>query len=156
MATITVTTATDIVAVDGLRSVREAVAEANATAGADTILFAPSLEGQTLVLTGGELPITQDLKIDGDRDNNGTEVILSGGDHSRILRITGAGTDVSLRDLGLTHGYAIQENGGAIHAAGRSLHLTGCTVDHSTVEGDFGGGGVFGLKGGGVYFRRQR
>src|SRR3954471_21057959 len=101
MATITVTTNLDVADPgNGRLSLREAVAQANATAAADTILFAPNLEGQTLVLTGGELPVTQDLTIDGDQDNNGSEVILSGGDHSRILRITGGGTDVSLRDLG--------------------------------------------------------
>ena len=41
MATITVTTASDVVASDGLRSLREAVAQANATPEADTIVFAP-------------------------------------------------------------------------------------------------------------------
>ncbi len=50
MATITVTTATDVVnSGDGKVSLREAVAQANATVAADTIVFAASIEGQTLV-----------------------------------------------------------------------------------------------------------
>ena len=72
MATITVTTANDFVASDGLRSLREAVNSANATPEADTIVFAPALEGRTLTLTQGELQLTQDVTIDGDQDNNGS------------------------------------------------------------------------------------
>ena len=79
MATITVTTLNDFVGGDGFRSLREAVAQANATPEADTILFAPALEGQTLTLTQGELQLTQDVTIDGDADNNGSRVTLSGG-----------------------------------------------------------------------------
>ena len=62
MATITVTTAADVVnANDGVLSLREAVAQANATTALDQIKFAASLEGATLVLTGGELVVNQDL-----------------------------------------------------------------------------------------------
>ena len=64
---ITVTTAADVVdANDGVLSLREAVAQANASAGFDEIEFAASLEGATLVLTGGELVVSGDLAIDGD------------------------------------------------------------------------------------------
>ena len=59
MATLTVTTASDVVdAGDGVLSLREAVAQSNATATADTINFASFIEGQTLTLTQGELQIT--------------------------------------------------------------------------------------------------
>ena len=104
MTTFTVTTAADRVADDGRLSLREAVARANATAAADTIVFAAALEGRTLVLARGELALTRDVTIDGDRNNDGREVTLSGGDASRILHITGGSTDVSLRDLTLTGG----------------------------------------------------
>ena len=83
-----------MVANDGKLSLREAVAQANATAGADTIVFASALEGKTLTLTGGELVLTRDVTIDGDRNNDGKEVTLSGGDASRILHISGSDTDV--------------------------------------------------------------
>ena len=67
MTTFTVTTAADVVANDGELSLREAVAKANATAAADTIEFDAVLEGTTLLLTGGELALSQDVTIDGDR-----------------------------------------------------------------------------------------
>jgi NADH dehydrogenase FAD-containing subunit len=90
MATFTVTTAADVVnATDGKLSLREAVAQANATIAADTIVFAAGLEGKTLVLTAGELTITQDLTIDGDRDDDGLEVTLSGGNRQRLAEILG-------------------------------------------------------------------
>ena len=57
--------------------------------------------------------LTQDVTIDGDQNNDGKEVTLSGGDHSRILHVTGGGTDAQLRDLTLTHGRAAT-SGGAI------------------------------------------
>ena len=46
MATFTVTTAADVVANDGQLSLREAVAQANATNAPDTINFAAPLEGR--------------------------------------------------------------------------------------------------------------
>ena len=56
MTYLTVTTQADVVDPgDGQLSLREAVAQANASAGADSIKFVVTLEGQTLVLTGGEL-----------------------------------------------------------------------------------------------------
>lgn len=115
MATFTVTTADDAVANDGKLSLREAVAAANATEAADTIRFAGSLEGKTLVLTGGELVLSQDTTIDGDRNNDGRELTLAGY-LARILHITGEGTDVNLKDLTLTDGYVSDawSRGGAI------------------------------------------
>jgi trimeric autotransporter adhesin len=149
MATITVTTAADVVASDGVRSLREAVAQANATTGADLIVFSSSLEGRTLTLTQGELAITHDLTIDGDQNNDGKEVTLSGGDRSRILHVSGNGTDVQLRDLTLTQGRTTGdgERGGAILAdGGASLHLDRVTVrdSHTTGLFDAPGGGISG------------
>jgi hypothetical protein len=58
MAIFTVTTADDVVdAGDGVLSLREAVAQSNITTTVDTIQFAATLEGQTLVLSGGELTL---------------------------------------------------------------------------------------------------
>src|SRR5215213_3114123 len=127
MATITVTTANDFVGGDGFRSLREAVGQANATPEADTIQFAPGLEGGTLTLTQGELQITQDVTIDGDADNNGSRVTLSGGwdggyrdgTGSRILNVVGSATDVALSDITLAHGYA-DDSGGAVRLGGGS------------------------------------
>src|SRR5262245_25562465 len=48
----------------GAGSLRAAVAQADAHAGADTIVFDDGLTG-TIALTGGELDITDDLKTNG-------------------------------------------------------------------------------------------
>jgi hypothetical protein len=69
MAYLTVTTMVDVVAPgDGQLSLREALTQANGSGGPDTIRFAATVVGKTLVLTGGELSITDDVTIDG---NNG-------------------------------------------------------------------------------------
>ena len=148
MATITVTTATDVVASDGMRSLREAVAQANATAAPDTIVFASALEGKTLTLTQGELVLTHDVTIDGDQNNDGKEVTLSGGDVSRILHVTGNGTDGIIRDLTLTQGRTTggyDAGGAVIGDEGTSLLL-----DEATVRGNHTIGGYFGAVGGGI------
>ncbi|MGE3294710.1 MAG: right-handed parallel beta-helix repeat-containing protein, partial [Geminicoccaceae bacterium] len=145
MATITVTTALDVVdAGDGALSLREAVAQANATTAADTIVFAAGLETQTLTLTGGELVIGRDLTIDGDRNNDGLEVVLSGGDNQRLLRTSGAGTDLTLQDLTMVDGHVgYGANGGGIFAGGgTSVTLNGSTLE-SCVAADGSGGGIF-------------
>ena len=147
MATITVTTASDVVASDGLRSLREAVTLANATPGADTIVFAPALEGRTLTLTQGELVLRQDVVIDGDSNNDGKEVVLSGGDHGRIFHALGKGTDVSLKDLVVTHGRTTGDDGfgGALRAdCDTSLRLDHVAVtDSNTGDPNAGGGGIY-------------
>ena len=66
------------------------------TPGADTIRFAAALEVKTLTLTGGELVLRQDVTIDGDQNNDGKEVTLSGGGESRIMRVSGSHTDVEV------------------------------------------------------------
>ncbi|MEO0823853.1 MAG: hypothetical protein AAF074_26025, partial [Pseudomonadota bacterium] len=62
MATLTVTNLDD----SGAGSLRDALATANATPGADRIEFDPALEGGTLVLTTGALLIADDVTIDAD------------------------------------------------------------------------------------------
>jgi hypothetical protein len=151
MTAFTVTTAADVVNPgDGRLSLREAVAQANANgAGRDTIKFAAALEGRTLLLTGGQLAITGDAAVDGDRDDDGTGVTLSGGQASRVLSVGGDGTDVGLRDLTLTQGSSpAGESGGAILlGGGGTLALVGCTVRDSVSNGESFEGG----DGGGIY-----
>ncbi len=106
MATFTVTTALDRVAAgDGVLSLREAVAQANATTAADKIVFAGALEGKTLTLTGGELVLRQDVTIDGDANNDGFGVALSGDYAQQMLWTSGTGTDLIIQDLDVTNGH---------------------------------------------------
>ena len=149
MAIFTVTTQSDAVnPSDGQLSLREAVAQANATAAADTIQFASTLEGRQLVLTQGELVLSQDTTIDGDRNNDGIEVTLSGlgdslTDGSRIFHLTGGVTDVGLRDLTLTDGSTEGDGGAILLDAGR-LTLDGCTIRDCRLEEVLGGDGSTG------------
>ena len=143
MAYLTVTTPFDVVAPgDGQLSLREAIAQANATSAADSIGFVLTLEGQTLVLTGGELPINQDLTIDGDRNDDGSEVTIDGNANGRILNISGAGTEVALRNLTLANGYFdVVGSGGAVSVEGAKLVGNNITIRDSHT-GIFGGGGI--------------
>lgn len=125
MAYLTVTTQADVVNPgDGKLSLREAVAQANASASADTIRFVASLAGKTLVLTGGELVINQDLTIDG----AGQGVTLSGGGTQRLLRTSGTGTDLAVR--GLDSGFRFcpgSRRRGRVH---RRRQLERCQLHH--------------------------
>ena len=60
-----VTTELDVVASDGLTSLREAIANANSSAGADEITFSALLTGETILLTQGLLTINSDVTITG-------------------------------------------------------------------------------------------
>ena len=147
-ATFTVTTAADVVdAADGVLSLREAVAAANATAAADTIRFAEALEGRTLTLTQGQLSLAADVTIDGDRDDDGARVNIDGDRNGRVFAVTGDGTDASLTGLGVTGGYVATEGGGGILLrAGNALTLSDCTVSNNQTSGFpayfWSGGGV--------------
>lgn len=67
MATFNVTNLQD----SGAGSLRQALADANTIFGVDTVTFDDSLTGQTILLTTGELDITDDLTIDGDLNDDG-------------------------------------------------------------------------------------
>ena len=150
MTTFTVTTATDVVsATDGKLSLREAVEQANATAAADRIVFAPALEGRTLTLTGGPLTLQQDATIDGDQNNDGTRVTVSGGGNSRMLEIIGLDTDASLVDLTFRNGNSEGDGrGGAVYSGAHSLTVVNSTfADNATFSRYIDG------RGGAIYCR---
>lgn len=146
MATLTVTTLADDGSAGGLRAV---LGQANATAAADTVVFAAGLEGGTLTLTRGQLEIASDVTIDGDGNNDGREVQVSGNNASRVIEIDGSGTDARLVDLTISGGNTYgapggQEEGGGIRlGAGQALSLEGCTVTGNTAAAYGAGGGIF-------------
>ena len=153
MATFTVTTSDDVVdANDGKLSLREAVSRANAAADADRIGFARGLEGKTLVLKGGELKVTHDLAIDGDRNRDGREVTIDGNKKSRDIDITGKGTDAKLEGLTITGGYGVGPDSdlkGAGLYLGSGAHLD---IRRSTVTGNASGPANYNFgNGGGIY-----
>ena len=124
-------------------SLREAVALANGSAGADTIVFAAGLAGGTIVLSGGELALADDITISGDvNGDDKADLTISGNNLSRIFAISGGATDAVLASLTLVSGNASSGNGGAIIADGiGSLLITFSTIRNNSAAG--GGGGVY-------------
>jgi Ca2+-binding RTX toxin-like protein len=125
MATFTVTNTSD----SGAGSLRDALAQANANVDADTIIFDQALVGQTVVLTSGNLAITQGtVTIDGDLNGDGdADVTISGGGLSSILEIA-AGATATVNSLTLADGYSSNESlAGAIRNDGN------LTVNYSVI-----------------------
>ncbi|MEZ5425082.1 MAG: delta-60 repeat domain-containing protein [Pyrinomonadaceae bacterium] len=115
-------------------SLREAIAAANAAATNDTITFDPSLAGQTITLTMGQLVIT----------NNGSLAILglgaqqltvSGNNASRVFFILGG--NVQINDVTVSDGDAGDSSGGGISNFG-TLILNNTIFSGNTAA--FGGG----------------
>ena len=144
MATFTVTTDDDVLDPgDGVLSLREALAAADTTPTvADTIRFdVGAMGGNLIVLAGGQLTVSSDVTIDGDRSDDGSRVTISGAHAGRILSV-GAGTDVTLTDLVFRDGQVDGERGGAILALGDSLTLVNSTfTENQTYERDLSDGG---------------
>lgn len=145
-----VTTDLDVVAADGVTSLREAVARLNAgTADGDTIEFAPALAGATITLDAGlgQLELDVDGTIDG---SAAAGLTISGGGASRVLATTDETVDLTISDLTISDGFTtaagVDLPGGAgagIYASG-SLTLERVTVSDNRTEGeDAMGGGVF-------------
>jgi predicted outer membrane repeat protein len=127
-STLTVTNALD----GGAGSLRYEIARAH---NKDTIVFAPSLNGQTITLTKGELLITDSgLTIKGPGANLLT---VSGGHASRVFEVAG---NVMAAISGLTITNGSSADGGAILNGG-VLTLTGCTVCGNSALLD--GGGIY-------------
>src|SRR5262245_61060210 len=125
----------------GPGSLRVAVADANANPGADVIEFAPAARDGAIILTSGQLSITDDLTIDGP---GADRLAVSGNDTSRVFQIS-SGITVDIEDLAIPHGRA--DNGGGLWNAGGSLSLSHVIVSQNQVLGAPGllaqGGGVF-------------
>ncbi|SMP69664.1 Dockerin type I repeat-containing protein [Neorhodopirellula lusitana] len=158
LASYIVNTAADVVAEDGMVSLREAILSANNNAAenadtvagdsgatiTDTIEFA---EGLTTITLGSELAISDSVAISlGDS----TSQTISGGNASRIFSIvangeTGAATSVSISGLTLSDGIA--DSGGAIFVStGQTLSLDSVTLTDNVATGsgpDAGGGALF-------------
>lgn len=142
-STLTVTTPLDNGAVGSLRY------EISIAQSGDTIVFAPSLNGSTITLSGSELLINKNLTIQGP---GASLLAIDGGSHdsglgfvyeSRVLEVDGAGTTVTLSGLTIADGggqavvadgfHAGDGMGGGILNYG-NLTLSGCTVSKNTIN----------------------
>ncbi|MGE5658629.1 MAG: DUF4347 domain-containing protein [Actinomycetota bacterium] len=142
LATVTVTNAND----SGAGSLRQAIASALA---GDTIIFDPSLTGQTIKLTSGQLVIDKNLTING---ANAPNLTISGNNASRVI-FTQDNTNVTLRNLIIANGKLSNDPNNETTSAGAGI-LTGnsaiLTLDTCQINNNvagFGGGLYTGYKG---------
>jgi hypothetical protein len=148
---------------NGPGSLRQAVLNANAFVNASTINFATNLSGQTILLTNGQIALSNNVTIDASALASGIQI--NGNAQSRIFGITNRGVTVTLNSLTLTnaanvgapgpdYGSAADGDGGAIYNAG-NLIVNNCTLAGNSAQGGdgenafecVGGRGV----GGGIY-----
>src|SRR5262245_30437143 len=141
LSTFTVTNLNDA----GAGSLRQAILDANAMAGADTILFQPGLKG-TITLTGGQLTVTGPTTISGP---GAGMLTISGNNASRIFLVDDGNPatveNVAISGLTLTRGKVTGnfQQGGAIQVANEDLTLSDMVITGNTAEGQVtAGGGV--------------
>src|SRR5262249_33225356 len=133
LSTLTVTNNAD----SGAGSLRAALAAAG---NGDTINFAPSLEGQTIALTSGQLNVSQNITITG---LGAKELTVSGSGARRVFAVSG-GVTASISGLTIANGLADQ--GGGVSNSG-TLSLSHVALMNNEALGDSAfsgvGGGIF-------------
>ena len=147
-ATLTVTNTNDA----GLGSLRQAVSNANASAGADTIVFDNTLINSTITLATGEIQVTDDLTVTGPVAGDASSMTLDGNNNSRLFHVTDNSIALTLSNLTLTRGYGYGIGGGAAISGGL-LTLNDALVNDNTVIAPRNGftGPVAAIAGGGVF-----
>ena len=134
--TFTVTTLNN----SGAGSLRQAITDANANAGADTILFASGLTG-TIALAGPLPNLRDDVTLTGPGANRLT-VARAVGLYWNICRIftvdNGTGTPPTVRISGLTMYQGVSSTGGGLYSNKANVALTDCAINFNS--GSNGGG----------------
>jgi hypothetical protein len=134
-STLIVTSAAD----SGPGSLRDTIAAAQY---GDSIVFDPSLDGQTITLSSGELAFSQSLRI---RGPGAGQLTISADNASRVLDLSGSGSDVTIAGLTIADGMATQ--GGGIENTASNLTLSSDVLSNDQAVGAAGtdaqGGGVF-------------
>ena len=128
---------------NGTGSLRQAILNANANPGADTIAFGAKVQG-TISLTGGQLSITADLSIVGP---GADRLTVSGNNASRVFDVSNSAT-VTITDLTVANGatFGGLGGGGIFNEAGATLTLTDTSLNNNTTTAAsntvdvFGGG----------------
>ncbi|MBW4612884.1 MAG: tandem-95 repeat protein [Desmonostoc vinosum HA7617-LM4] len=123
----------------GSGSLRQALLDANAAAGADTITFAGDIfsdtNPDTITLTSGELEITDDVDLEGTGASN---LAISGNNTSRVFSISTSGKNVTIDALTITEGKNEFGSGGAINNFGSTLIITNSSISDSTASNGAG------------------
>src|SRR5688572_19230646 len=119
----------------GPGSLRDLIAIAPA---GDTITFDPSLSGQTITLTNGQITITNDVTLDASALSGG--ITVSGNNTSRVFDVS-SNSITTFSSLRVTQGRATSadpsgRSGGGIFNAG-TLTLTNCYLwgNHAGING---------------------
>ena len=130
---------------NGVGSLREALANANLLEGTQNITFAPSLQGETITLTSGELTITDSVDIEG-IENRG--ITISGNNSSRVLNINDGNDsdrriDVKISDVVITEGKT-DDIGNVYYSrepiTGGIFNSENLTITNSAISGNTGNG----------------
>jgi hypothetical protein len=127
-ATFTVTNLSD----SGAGSLRQAITDANALAGADAIVFDPSLVGQTIALVDALPAIADPLTVTG---LGQSALMVKGTTGIRVFQIN-AGVAATITDLTVTGGNVAAGNGGGILNNG-TLTLQRVTVSGNALTGSY-------------------
>jgi predicted outer membrane repeat protein len=119
-------------------SLRGAIANANNSAGDETITFDPVVFGseQTITLGGTQLTIENNGSV---TINGGNKVIVSANNQSRVFQINGAAV-ATFNDLKITGGNT-SANGGGIDSFG-TVTATDLTISGNSATGGSSGGGI--------------
>src|SRR5262249_15537897 len=126
----------------GAGSLRDTITHAR---DGDTIVFDPSLNGQTIALTSDELAIKKSLDIEGP---GAEKLAISGSDKYRIFDVVNQGLTVTIAGLTLTHGQGGGGGfgsgggggGGAILNASSTLNVVNDVLSYN--QADTRGGGI--------------
>src|SRR5262249_44386422 len=116
-------------------SLRAAIAAAHS---GDQIVFDPSLHGQTITLTSGQLALTKSLDIEG---LGADQLAISGNHASRVFNISG-GVTVTIAGLTITDGLATggPGTGGGIQNTGGKLTVANDILSNNEALGVGGNG----------------
>ncbi len=143
LATFTVTNLDDA----GSGSLRDAIVQANSEPGADEIVFEGNATSGSILLSTGELEITDTLTITG----SGPELLtIDAQDSSRIFNFTASTGNFSIAGLAITRGRSTDDaefiggGGGIRFVSDGDIVITNSTITNNAVWGNFAdGGGVF-------------
>jgi hypothetical protein len=115
----------------GAGSLRDTIKHAS---GADTIMFASSLNGQTITLTSDELDISKSLDIEGP---GAGLLAISGNNHSRVFHISQNEKPVAVTIAGLTieDGQSSGSTGGGILNVSSTLTLINDVLSNNVAIG---------------------
>lgn len=120
----------------GPGSLRNAIAQANATLEADTVVFDPGIEGTTIVLTSGQIDVTNSLTIAAPATNRLT---VDGNRSSRLFYFA-PGLTNQIFNLRISGGNASSERGGAMVNDHSFLTLSNVVIEGNSARR---GGAIF-------------